>query len=413
VQPGAEIPVASGRGAIYRCDGAALASLAPTMSQASRSAPPLADVVLRRAGPDDVERLERLENAAFDSDRISRRSFRRLVAADSAVVLLAEERGAGPGAPPAGYAALLLRRGTGLARLYSLAVAPQVAGRGVGRALLEAAEKAAYGRDRIALRLEVREDNAPALALYRSAGYRPIGRSLDYYADHSPALRFEKTLRGERPIDTGVPYYGQTTDFTCGACCLMMAMARDVPDFPLEPVTEIRLWREATTIFMMSGPGGCEPYGLAVAAHEFGLDAEIHVSEPGDLFLESVRSAEKQKVMALAQEDFRRRAVAYGIPVLIRPFSLVDLRAAIAAGKTAVVLISGYHMFDKKVPHWVLAHGDDGRHIVIHDPWVADERGETAADAASLPIPYETFDRIARFGKVGLRAAVFLSRRGA
>ena len=77
----------------------------------------------------------------------------------------------------------------------------------------------------------------------------------------------------------------------------------------------------------------------------------------------------------------------------------------------AIVLISGYHMFDKKVPHWVLAHGDDGSHIVIHDPWVADERGETISDAANLPIPYETFDRIARFGKVGLRAAVFLKKR--
>lgn len=393
--------------------GAGFASLATLMSHASRTASPVADLVLRRAGPDDVERLERLEIEAFDADRISRRSFRRLVAASSAILLVAETAGAGPDAPFAGYAALLLRRGTGLARLYSLAVAPGAAGRGVGRALLEAAEKIAYESDRIALRLEVREDNARALKLYRAAGYRRIGRSLDYYADHSPALRFEKTLRGDTAIDTGVPYYAQTTDFTCGACCLMMAMARDVPDFPLEPVTEIRLWREATTVFMMSGPGGCDPYGLAVAAHEFGLDAQIQVSEPGDLFLESVRSAEKQVVMALAQEDFRRRAVAYGIPVLIRPFTLVDLRAAIAAGKTAVVLISGYHMFDKKVPHWVLAHGDDGRHIVIHDPWVADERGETAADAASLPIPYETFDRIARFGKVGLRAAVFLSRREA
>ena len=117
--------------------------------------------------------------------------------------------------------------------------------------------------------------------------------------------------------------------------------------------------------------------------------------------------------MGLAQEDFRRRAERYAIDVTIGRFTLDDLRAAIAAGKTAVVLISGYHMFGKKVPHWVLAHGDDGRHIVIHDPWVADERGETVADAANLPIPYETFDRIARFGKVGLRAAVFLSRREA
>ena len=68
------------------------------MSHASRSAPPVAELVLRRAGIDDVERLERLENEAFDADRISRRSFRRLVAAPSAILLVAETAGAGPDA---------------------------------------------------------------------------------------------------------------------------------------------------------------------------------------------------------------------------------------------------------------------------------------------------------------------------
>ena len=78
------------------------------------------------------------------------------------------------------------------------------------------------------------------------------------------------------------------------------------------------------------------------------------------------------------------------------------------SGTLVDVLVSGYLMFGKKVPHWVLAHGDDGHHIIIHDPWVEDEVGETMADAANLPVPYDAFDRIARYGGSGLRAAVFL-----
>ncbi len=372
---------------------------------------PAASPLIRPGTLADLEALLALEARVFASDRISRRSFRALLAAPTAAFLVAE--GADEDEPPRllGYAALLFRAGTGLARLYSIAVSPEAVGRGIGRRLLGEAEALAFARQRIALRLEVREDNAPAIALYRSSGYRPIGRYLDYYADHMPALRFEKVLKGKRPVETGVPYYEQTTDFTCGSCCLMMALARDRPGFVMEPVAEIRLWREATTIFMMSGPGGCEPYGLAVAAHEAGLAASVHVSEAGDLFLEGVRTPAKRHVMALAQEDFRRRAEAHAIPVVVEPFSLDALRAHLASGGTAAVLISGYQMFGKKVPHWVLAHGDDGAHIVVHDPWVERERGETVADAASLPIPYSTFDRIARFGKVGLRAAVFLSKR--
>ncbi|MBP0615138.1 GNAT family N-acetyltransferase/peptidase C39 family protein [Jiella mangrovi] len=372
----------------------------------SREKEPLAR--LRPATAEDIDALVALEEASFVADRITRRSFRNLIGSPSALIIVAC---GGDQRTLAGYAALLFRRGTALARLYSLAVAVGAAGKGIGRALLKAAETEAFERDRILLRLEVREDNERAIKLYRANGYRPIGRYLDYYDDHMPALRFEKTLRGEKLFETGVPYYEQTTDFTCGSCCLMMAMARDVPGFRLDPVMEIRLWREATTIFMMSGPGGCDPFGLAVTAHEFGLDAQIHVSQAGDLFLEGVRNVHKQKVMMLAQEDFRRRAAEYEIPTVVEPFTLDLLSAHLKKGGTAIVLVSGYHMFAKKVPHWVLAHGDDGRHIVIHDPWVADEKGESIADAAYLPLPYATFDKMARFGKSVLRAAVFLSPR--
>ena len=159
---------------------------------------------------------------------------------------------------------------------------------------------------------------------------------------------------------------------------------------------------------MMSGLGGCEPHGLAVAAADAGLSAEIFVSEEGVLFLESVRSEEKRKVMALAQADFHARARHKNLPVTYGPFALETVRQAIADGKVAVVLVSGYHMFGKKVPHWVLAHGDDGRHILIHDPWVEDKIGETIADAANLPIAYDQFDQMARWGRGALRAAVIL-----
>jgi hypothetical protein len=77
-----------------------------------------------------------------------------------------------------------------------------------------------------------------------------------------------------------------------------------------------------------------------------------------------------------------------------------------------VVLISGFLMFGKKVPHWVLAIGDDGSHILIHDPWVEDARGETQADAANIPIPYDIFMGMAQFGR-RLRAAVILGKRDA
>ncbi|OQM73535.1 peptidase C39 family protein [Manganibacter manganicus] len=364
-------------------------------------------VEVRTARASDVDALAAIENAVFSGDRISRRSFRLLIERETAETLIAESDGR-----VAGYAIVLFRKGSGMARLYSLAVAPDFSGKGVGRILLGVAEEIAFAHGRMLLRLEVREDNLRAIAIYERAGYRRIGRELDYYEDGQPALRYEKPLRGGVSISTAVPFYEQTSDFTCGPCCLMMAMANFDRGFVPDPVMEIRLWREATTVFMMSGPGGCEPFGLAVAAHEHGLSAEIFVSFHGSLFLQSVRSHEKRRVMELAQVDFRRRAEAYGIPVNYRPFGLDDIRAALAEGRLVLVLISGFLMFGKKVPHWVLALGDDDdNHILIHDPWVEDEKQETASDAANIPVPYAMFMAMAQFGREGLRAAIVLGKR--
>lgn len=361
---------------------------------------------IRTARASDVDDLAAIEKAVFSSDRISRRSFRQFIERETAETLVAEIDGR-----VGGYAIVLFRKGSGVARLYSIAVGPFFGGLGIGRQLLSAAEEAAFEHDRMMLRLEVREDNGRAIRIYEQAGYRKIGREPGYYSDGETALRYEKTLRGDLPVATKVPFYPQTCEFTCGPCCLMMAMANFDRGFVPDPVMEIRLWREATTVFMMSGPGGCEPFGLAVSGYESGLAAEIFVSFYGALFLQSVRSEDKRRVMELAQVDFRRRAELYGIPVNYRPFTIDDIRAALAGGKLVLVLISGFLMFGKKVPHWVLAIGDDGDHILIHDPWVEDERQETILDAANIPVPYGIFMNMAQFGRDGLRAAITLGKR--
>jgi len=358
---------------------------------------------IRQATTTDIDALDQIEKAVFDSDRISRRSFRTLIDRPTAETIVIEAEG-----QICGYVMILFRAGAALARLYSLAVAPGHVGKGYGRVLLAAAEEAAMEHDRILLRLEVRESNETAIALYMANSYRRIGRVENYYADGMAALRFEKLLRGHEAPAVLTPFYEQSVDFTCGSACLLMALARYRSAEFLDPIWEIRLWREATTVFMLAGPGGCEPFGLAMVAHAHGLEPEVWCSTEEMLFLETVRDREKQRVMELAQTDFRARIASANVPVHIEAFTLDWLCARLAEGHVAIVLVSGYLMMGKRVPHWVLAHGDDGRHIFVHDPWVEEEVGETVADAANIPVPHVVFDRIARFGRAGLRAAVLI-----
>ncbi|QPC43967.1 GNAT family N-acetyltransferase [Kaustia mangrovi] len=150
---------------------------------------------LRPARPGDAHALLAIESEAFATDRLSPRSIRRLIASPSAAVIVAETAGA-----LVGYALVLFRRGSAVARLYSLAVADTARDQGLGARLVQAAQEAARARNAKMLRLEVRADNGRALALYGGLGFREIGRIPDYYEDGADAIRLESALLspGER-----------------------------------------------------------------------------------------------------------------------------------------------------------------------------------------------------------------------
>jgi ribosomal protein S18 acetylase RimI-like enzyme len=151
--------------------------------------PPAAGLVIREARSTDIDALARLEADRFACDRLSRRSLVALARSPSACLLVASRAGR-----PIGYAALLTRRGGRSARLYSIAVAAEEAGRGVGSLLLAAAEDAARLRHADRVHLEVRADNSPAVAFYERSGYRPIGERPGYYQDGMAALLFARNL---------------------------------------------------------------------------------------------------------------------------------------------------------------------------------------------------------------------------
>ena len=69
-----------------------------------------------------------------------------------------------------------------LLNIHDLAVLPEARGRGVGRALLEAAQQQARVRDCCKMTLEVRDDNHVARRLYRDFGFDAnLGPSYDFW----------------------------------------------------------------------------------------------------------------------------------------------------------------------------------------------------------------------------------------
>ena len=363
--------------------------------------------MIRDARLADLDALVALEDSCFEIDRFNRRQFRYMITRAQGRLLVDERRGT-----LIGYAQVLFRRGTSLARLYSIAVDPRARGKGAGRDLLEAAERAASEADCAYLRLEVRRDNVESIRLYRNAGFRKLGEVGDYYEDGMEALRYEKALAPRlSPKLVRVPYYEQTLDFTCGSSALMMAMKALDRTVRFSRTLELRLWRESTTVFMTSGHGGCGPFGLALSAVSRGFSAEVFVNDRGVPFLDSVRNEEKKEVMRLAHEDMLAQVRKLGVPIRYGKATIDGIESKFKSGAVPIVLISLYHFYEQKVPHWVVVTGFEKRFVYVNDPFIDRKREHTRTDCINMPIAKGDFQRMSRYGRAGLQAVVFISKR--
>ncbi len=146
-------------------------------------------VRIRKGRLADIDTLLALEQSVFTVDHLSRKSFRNFLTSPHSVLMVADE-----GGTLAGYVHVLFRPKSTAARLYSIGVAANAAGRGIGVALLKAGERAARKRRATLMRLEVQPRNRAAIARYEKSGYRRTGLKRGYYNDGSDALRYEKIL---------------------------------------------------------------------------------------------------------------------------------------------------------------------------------------------------------------------------
>ncbi len=356
---------------------------------------------------DDLESLLEIEDSCFNVDRLSRRSMRRFILSDQSVFLVAKNN-----QELIAYCLIIFHRGTRLARLYSIAVKELYRGEGVARKLITMGENEARSRGAFNLRLEVANSNVAAVALYQSLGFREFGLLQNYYEDHSDALRMQKRIRKHEfaAVHTAIPWYQQRTSFSCGPASLMMAMAGLDQEYKISLDDELEIWREATTIFMTSGHGGCHPLGLALAATNRGFVAKVWINQQIPLFVDGVRSEEKKQIIEVVHHTFVRQCHEAGIRVKYENIDQATLIDASKNGSVPVVLISTYRMDRKKAAHWVVISGFDDRCLYVHDP-DPDEKHQDLLDCQYMPIALDDFDSMSLFGTSRLRTAVIISKR--
>ncbi|MBW8484130.1 peptidase C39 family protein [Actinomadura parmotrematis] len=273
-----------------------------------------------------------------------------------------------------------------------------------GDLLVENVEERAWRDGAVAVKREfAARDGAWRRALERGYVEVPVPRWAGPVAGpHRAEERFGLVRWRDAAPRRAVPYMRQTTDFTCGPVALQMGLAalglRGEPD----RADEMRLWRTATTV------GGCEPLGLALAAADEGAAPQVLLSTEEPILLELCRNDEERDLRAFLQSGFRAEAAARGLDVRTETFGLAALREALAGGAVALVLIDELGMHAESCPHWITVHGAAGDVFYANDPWTDADLGETYLDAADLPLPAATLDRLAWYGSPAYRGLVLL-----
>lgn len=142
---------------------------------------------IRKSTPNDLDFLKKLEISCFPKfQQSSTRAIRYSISSPFQKVLIAEYSD-GREKKRAGSAILYLYAKT--LRIFSIAVLPEMQGKGIGKQLLEYAVKLARSGKIARITLEVRKNDTKVVEFYEKAGFRFIEELPDYYMKGENGLR--------------------------------------------------------------------------------------------------------------------------------------------------------------------------------------------------------------------------------
>lgn len=268
--------------------------------------------------------------------------------------------------------------------------------------LVAAATDRALARGDVAMKWQSAAELPP---FAEDAGFVPLRAPLGAVGTESTrgAVRWLENIAHPEPA-----YYAQTTMYTCGAVAALLGAAlRGADGFAADGVDrdrELSFWRRASNF------PACEPVGLAVATaeHLASSDVEVALDADGPVLVEDYRGFDLS-FRAELQAESRRRAGELGLAVRQERVDVAEIARRVARGELALLLIDEEPMHGEHGPHWVLAHAsDDVDVVVIEDPWINRETGETWVDTHELPVRLSDLDLLVRWSDAGYRGVVFI-----
>jgi predicted double-glycine peptidase len=161
-----------------------------------------------------------------------------------------------------------------------------------------------------------------------------------------------------------IPYYKQTTDFTCGPACVLMALKFLEPKIRLSRELEFDIWRKSNLVSIKA----TTPSGLASACLKRGFKTKIICKKEG-IFQTIAKDSESKEISLFAAKNLFNEAKSLGSKIEHRDPIIDDIKITIQEKRVPIVLIHMGIIHDKDTLHFVVVSGIENDRVWINDPY--------------------------------------------
>ncbi len=169
-----------------------------------------------------------------------------------------------------------------------------------------------------------------------------------------------------------VPYYAQSSEFSCGPACVLMVMKHFEPSLELSRALEFEVWRKCNMI----GVKGADPYGLSVPLMDTGYEVRLITQrrktveyDPWKRRLLRHYSLDDIKLSMFGMKENKRRALGRGLPVTYKRPVVADVIRGMQDGYVPIALVHMGVVHSLNIPHWVVVTHADEENVVFNDPY--------------------------------------------
>lgn len=170
-----------------------------------------------------------------------------------------------------------------------------------------------------------------------------------------------------------IPYYAQTSEFTCGPACVLMILKLFNAHLKMNRTLEFEVWRQCNMI----GARSVDPFGISVPLLDAGYEVRLLTQRRRMVDHDLWRRRRQEYGLTLEDEELavfgvaenKKRALSRGLSVVYGRLTVDRVARYFREGFIPLALVHMGVVHQLDIPHWVVVTDVGDYHVSFNDPY--------------------------------------------